>query len=216
MPVSKRAKQVSLTRTVSKGRALKEDFMSRLREAVDEYDSVIVFHYSAFRTVLFKDVRIDWRDSRFFLGKNRLMQVALGRREEEEYMPGMARLTPFIRGDVGLLFTSRSRDDVISYMRDFSAPDFARPGAIAPRDVILPAGDVGKPTSMADLLRKLGLPVDVRDGELVLEEEFQLAEEGEPLSVQATKLLKLFDFKLAEMKLTPLCRWTEDSFEALV
>ena len=32
-----------------------------------------------------KDVRMKWKDSRFFYGKNRVIQLALGRTEAEEY-----------------------------------------------------------------------------------------------------------------------------------
>ena len=36
-----------------------------------------------------KEVRSQWKESRFFYGKNRVMQLALGRTEAEEYKEGL-------------------------------------------------------------------------------------------------------------------------------
>ena len=36
-----------------------------------------------------KDVRALWKDCRFFYGKNRVMQLALGKSEAEEYKDGL-------------------------------------------------------------------------------------------------------------------------------
>ena len=37
------------------------------------------------RNAKLKDLRTEWRESRFFFGKNRVMQLALGRTESDEY-----------------------------------------------------------------------------------------------------------------------------------
>ena len=39
-----------------------------------------------------KEVRSQWKESRFFYGKNRVMQLALGRTEAEEYKEGLHRV----------------------------------------------------------------------------------------------------------------------------
>ena len=36
-----------------------------------------------------KEVRSQWKESRFFYGKNHVMQLALGRSEAEEYKEGL-------------------------------------------------------------------------------------------------------------------------------
>lgn len=49
---------------------------------------------------------------RFFLGKNKVMRVALGRDDEDEYRDGLSQLGQALSGSVGLLFTNRSKEDV--------------------------------------------------------------------------------------------------------
>ena len=39
-----------------------------------------------------KDIRTQWKESRFFFGKNRVMQLALGRTEAEEYKEGLHKI----------------------------------------------------------------------------------------------------------------------------
>ena len=41
------------------------------------------------RNSMLKEVRSQWKESRFFYGKNRVMQLALGRTEAEEYKEGL-------------------------------------------------------------------------------------------------------------------------------
>ena len=45
------------------------------------------------------------------MGSNRLMQVALGKGQEDEQKAGLHQLSERLRGPVGLFFTSLPRDE---------------------------------------------------------------------------------------------------------
>lgn len=49
---------------------------------------------------------------RFFLGKNKVMRVALGRDEDEEYRDNLHKLALYLTGQVGLLFTNQPIEKV--------------------------------------------------------------------------------------------------------
>jgi hypothetical protein len=51
--------------------------------------------------------------SRFFFGKNKVMAIALGRGIEDEYRDNLHRLSRNLRGEKGLLFTNRSKEEVL-------------------------------------------------------------------------------------------------------
>ena len=59
-----------------------------------------------------------WRDCcvpcRFCLGSNKVLRVALGHDDTDEYRPSLARLSDNISGSVGLFFTRLPHDEVIS------------------------------------------------------------------------------------------------------
>lgn len=45
------------------------------------------------RNTLLKELRSEWKqDSRFIFGKNRVMQLAFGRSEDDEMHPGLAKV----------------------------------------------------------------------------------------------------------------------------
>ena len=85
MPKSKRKRKTALTKTQGKGAQLKMDLVEKIRDSVDKYKFLYVFSYENMRTNMFKKVRQELKDSRLFLGKNKVMQIALGRTEEDEY-----------------------------------------------------------------------------------------------------------------------------------
>ena len=83
MPRSKRVKVVSLTKTQPKGAEFKSKIIADVREGLDKYENVFVFRFENMRTVVFKDVRARFEESKICLGKNKLaiderLQTLLG------------------------------------------------------------------------------------------------------------------------------------------
>lgn len=101
MPRSRREQKVSLTKTSKKGRELKQGIVSEVRKCVDDYSSVYVFSFLNMRSKLLKEVRMDFRkDSRFFMGKNKVMVLALGKSEADEYQDSLREVSKMLRGQV--------------------------------------------------------------------------------------------------------------------
>lgn len=59
-----------------------------------------------------KDLRSEWKDSRFFFGKNKVIALAFGKLPETEVTEGLHKLSLELRGQCGLLFTNRSKKEV--------------------------------------------------------------------------------------------------------
>jgi mRNA turnover protein 4 len=217
---------VSLTKVKTNRRALKTELVDTLREAVDKYDFAYVVSFDNMRTQLFKEVRTEWADSRFFLGKNKVMQLSLGAGEEDEYRPGLATLASDLVGNVGLLLTSRPPAEVRKYFDEYEAPDYARAGFVAPETISLSAGAVScasgtfshvhalstgplpeLPHTMAEPLRKLGLPVRLNKGVVELTRDHDLCAAGDTLTPEQARLLKQFGHKTAVFRLHLLSSW---------
>jgi len=62
--------------------------MNDVRDAVQSYRHVIVFTVSNMRNNKFKDLRQALPETRVFMGKNRVMSLALGESEESEVRDG--------------------------------------------------------------------------------------------------------------------------------
>ena len=113
MPRSKRARLVTLSKVSKKGREWKEGVIENVRDAVDKYPTIYVFKYKDMKNNSFKKLRDKLRDtSRFFLGSNKVLQVALGREPSDEVRQNVCQLTKHIKGHVGLLFTEMPIEEV--------------------------------------------------------------------------------------------------------
>lgn len=213
---------VPLTQTAKKTRDHKAGIIQDVRTNIDEQDSVYVFSYENMRSNKFKKIRLDFREpdkegkrSRIFLGKNKLMQIALGKSPEDEYSENLRHVSKLLTGNVGMLFTSKPDDEVQKYFADFAEDDFARAGATAPREVTANNEMLYNfPTSMVEQFRKMGLPIDVNNGKLELmggKEKHTICKKGAELSAEDCKLLTQFGIKLTEFRVNLVCRWNSSS-----
>lgn len=152
----------------------------------------------------------------FFLGKNKVMQVALGRSKEEEYADDLARLSRDVSGSTGLLFTNKERQEVLDYFNTLSVSDYPRSGFVATEQVDVKEGPLPQFIgSMVESLRSLGLPVDLKKGAVVLTRDYTICKKGQTLTPEQAKLLQHFDRKMAEFRLEMLSVWSEGKYERL-
>ncbi len=63
-----------------------------MRDCCDKYSNIFVYEVANMRNSHLKEIRTHWKDSRFFYGKNRVMQIALGQTEAEEYRDGLCHV----------------------------------------------------------------------------------------------------------------------------
>jgi mRNA turnover protein 4 len=175
-----------------------------------------VFAFDNMRTARFKDVRSAWSDSRFFLGKNRVMQKALGESSDDAYRAGLDRLAAELVGNVGLLFTNHTPEEVTTFFEEFAEVDYARSGFIPAASVVVPAGRLeDMPHTMHETLVKLGMPVRLERGVIVLPTDHTIAEAGKPITPEQGRLLKHFGHALAVFKLHLVAHWHDGTTKLL-
>lgn len=216
MPKSKRNRPVTLSKTKKKGREHKENIVSSIREAVEKYDSIYVFNFENMRNLKFKEFREQLKSScRFFLGSNKVMQVALGRSVADELRPGLHKISKFIRGNSGLCFTNLPKEEVQRLFNEYEEYDFARSGTLATEKVELKEGPLDQFTHETEpFLRKQNMPVRLNKGVIELLSDFVVCEEGQPLSPESARILRLLGMKMATFRLYLTCRWSSEEFEA--
>ncbi|KAF7842682.1 mRNA turnover protein 4-like protein [Senna tora] len=218
MPKSKRNKTVTLSKTQKKGRERKEAIVNEVKEAAEKYSSVYVFSFENMRNQKFKEFRDQLKStSRFFLGSNKVMQVALGHSAADEIRPGLYKVSKLLRGNTGILFTNLPKEEVERLFNEFEEYDFARTGGTATEKVELKEGPLEQFThEMEPFLRKQGMPVRLNKGVVELVSDFVVCEEGKPLSPEASRILRLLGMKMATFQLHLMCRWSPDDFELYI
>ena len=220
--------EVALTNTAKKTREHKSNYIDTVREAIDQNDRLYLFSYENMRSNHFKDVRLHFRgnsnamddgesgggEGRLFLGKNKLLQIALGRTSEDEYSENLHQISKKLTGSVGVLCTSQSPKRVEDYFANLAIEDFARAGQVSPRTVILSKEQIEThPVSMVEQFRKLGLPVEVKNGRVAFiggREEWEVCKEGNELNVEQCKILVHMGIKLAVFRIELLSSWEKE------
>ena len=154
------------------------------------------------------------------------MAKALGLSPEDEYQPALGQFSQkWLHGPVGLFLTNETPERVTEYFAQFERDDFARGGVVATETITLPEGgpmsynvmagpmdtdaqdDILVPASMETQLRQLGMPTCLKKGQVHLMREFVVCREGEPLTHEQARMLKLFSKRMAEFKVCPLGYW---------
>lgn len=126
-------------------------------------------------------------DSKFFLGKNKVILVALGRTSEDEYADNTHLIGKYMRGHVCLLATNKTKEQAEAHIKAHSLEDFAVAGVEAQYDVFLEKGIEslgGYAHSLEPYLKKLGLPVKLNFQKLELIADVYVCREGQVLNVE--------------------------------
>lgn len=215
MPKSKRAKVYNLTKTKKKGKTVKNKLVEEIRKAADEYERCFVFSSVNMRNNGLKALRNAWKDSRVFMGKNKVMALALGKSPESEHRDGLCQVAKMITGKCGIVFTN---DSVAKIKKDLASVDeihYARSGFVATEAFGLPEGVIDMPFSMETQLRKNGLHTILKEGKILLGVDTQICNIGDTLTPEQCKLLEMFQVKMAHFRMYPVCVWeaSEGSFE---
>lgn len=211
MPKSKRSKVFHLTKTKKKGKTIKEKLVTEMHDAANIFKHCYVFKCVNMRNNGLKMLRNKWKDSRVFMGKNKVMALALGKSIESEHKDGLHQVAKMVQGPCGVLFTNMDADTVKGHLAEIHEVHFARSGFVATEDFSLPEGVINMPFSMETQLRKYGLSTSLKEGKILLAADTQVCRIGDQLTPEQCKLLELFDVKMAEFRMYAVCHWEADS-----
>ncbi|KIX08687.1 uncharacterized protein Z518_03344 [Rhinocladiella mackenziei CBS 650.93] len=223
MPPSKRNRVVPTSKTRKNRKERVRRLATNVQEAAEQYSYIWVFDVRNMRNNFLKQVRTDFSDSRIMMGKTKVMMVGLGHTEETECAPGVSALGPYLKGQVGLLFTDREPPEIEEYFEGFLNLDFARSGTIATQEIRIPPGELHTmygieggeddplPIQIEPTLRKLGVPTRLVKGRVVLEEHpegsmdeedgYLVCKEGDTLDSRQTSILKILGVRMSEFKI---------------
>ncbi|XP_028137795.1 mRNA turnover protein 4 homolog [Diabrotica virgifera virgifera] len=209
MPKSKRDKKISLTKTDKKGLALKQKIVEDVRESVGKFKSVYVFTYKNMRNETMKAVRQEWKPSKFFFGKNKVISIGLGRTPEEEVEDDLHKLCQVLKGQCGLLFTDCTKKEVKEWFESYFVEEYARSGFKAKTTIKLDAGPLKQFShAIEPYLRQLGMPTKLDKGVVTLIKDFEVCKPGSVLTPEQAKILELLDHRIATFKLILKAKWT--------
>jgi mRNA turnover protein 4 len=115
MAKSKRSRVVPLTKTGKKDNlsSKKVNLVENIQKYLEEYEYCYVFSYKNMTTVPMQELRNYWNTSKFLIGKNKVLQVALGKNEDEEPKLNSSKLYNYLKSNCGLFFSSKDSELIL-------------------------------------------------------------------------------------------------------
>jgi large subunit ribosomal protein LP0 len=107
--------------------------------------------------------------------------------------PEYERLLPFVKGNVGFVFTNEDLKEIRSLILDNRVAAPARPGAVAPLDVYIPAGNTGMEPGKTSFFQALGVPTKIARGTIEITADLKLIEAGSKVGASEATLLNLLN-----------------------
>ncbi|OSD06450.1 60S acidic ribosomal protein P0 [Trametes coccinea BRFM310] len=173
-------------------RAQKELYFQKLKELVAKYPSIFIVNVDNVGSNQMHQIRVALRGKGVVvMGKNTMVRRAL-RSILAEY-PQFERLLPAVKGNVGFVFTSGDLKEVRDIIQANKVAAPARAGALAPKDVTIPAGNTGMEPGKTSFFQALGIPTKIARGTIEIVSDVQVVTAGTRVGPSEATLLNMLN-----------------------
>lgn len=166
----------------------KKDYVAKLTDLLSTYNKILLVGADNVGSSHMQKIRRSIRDSATLLmGKNTMV-----RRVIRNDHPELHSLLPYVKGNVGFVFTNADLSEVRNQLLAQRVAAPAKAGAISPCDVIIPKGDTGLEPTQTAFLQALNIATKINKGQIQIINDKQILAAGEKVgSSEATLLQKL-------------------------
>lgn len=135
-------------------RAKKDLYHAKLCKFLEDFEKAFIVHADNVGSKQFMDVRRGlYPDSVILMGKNTMMKRSIRLYCEQSGNEYWATVIPELVGNVGIVFTRKELNDLKDEIAKYKVGAPARVGAIAPKDVVVPAGSTGMDPSQTSFFQ---------------------------------------------------------------
>jgi len=174
--------------------ATKAGYFDKLKGLLEDYKSIFIVGVDNVSSQQMHEIRISLRGEGIVLmGKNTMVRRALKGFISDGSLPDVDRLLPFVKGNVGFVFTNNDlkaiREKILA--NRVAAP--ARAGAVAPDDVWIPAGNTGMEPGKTSFFQALGVPTKIARGTIEITTDLKIVEGGTKVGPSEATLLNMLN-----------------------
>ncbi|KAK9484645.1 ribosomal protein L10-domain-containing protein [Lipomyces starkeyi] len=173
-------------------REKKSEYFTKLRSLLEEYKSIFIVGVDNVSSQQMHEIRKALRGQGVILmGKNTMVRRAI--RGFLADFPEFERLLPHVRGNVGFVFTNADLKEIreVILANKVAAP--ARAGAVAPKDVWIPAGNTGMEPGKTSFFQALGVPTKIARGTIEITTDVQVVSTGNKVGASEATLLNMLN-----------------------
>jgi len=173
------------------GKAARKDrYWSRLVSLLDEYQKILIVTADNVGSNQMQQIRKAMRGKAVLLmGKNTMIRKAI--RDHLEKSPHLEGLFPFIKGNIGFVFTNGDLSEVRNKLTELKVEAAAKAGSISPVDVIVPAGNTGQEPTKTSFFQALSIPTKINRGTIEIINDIHLLKPGQKVTLSQAALLQM-------------------------
>ncbi|TFG00464.1 MAG: 50S ribosomal protein L10 [Promethearchaeota archaeon] len=190
----------------------KKDEVDYLVRLMEEYNNIIVIKLSNIIDKQVQEMRKILRgDAVLRMSKKSLQERALDKYKKQSGKENLERLKEHIPGQSGLLFTDMDPFELKKLFSENMWMVAAKPGTVAPKDIVVPAGDTGLPTGqvISELNMVLKLPTMLKNDTIHIREDTVTHEKGDTISTKEASILKKLGVEPIESLLEIEVAWSD-------
>ncbi|KIW00973.1 60S acidic ribosomal protein P0 [Verruconis gallopava] len=175
-------------------KATKAAYFDKLKNLLETYKSIFVVTVDNVSSQQMHEIRMSLRGKGVVLmGKNTMVRRAIKTFINDGSLPELERLLPFVKGNVGFVFTNDDLKDIREKILSNRVAAPARAGAIAPADVYVPAGNTGMEPGKTSFFQALGVPTKIARGTIEITTDLKLVEAGNKVGASEATLLNMLN-----------------------
>eukprot|EP00736_Rhodelphis_marinus_P010479 Rmarinus@m.25344 len=189
----------------------KAAYFEKLSSLLDDYDKFFIVGCDNVGSKQVQDIRKALRGrAHLLMGKNTMIRKVLRAKIADK--PELEQILPFIKENIGFVFTSEDLVDIRDVILEYKVGAPARVGAIAPCNVVVAPGPTGMEPQHTSYFQALGIATKINKGQIEIIAEVQLIDEGNKVSASQASLLQKLNMMPFHYGLVPLHVYEEGSF----
>src|SRR3989344_317398 len=173
-------------------RQWKESQLQEIKQLADSYPVIAIADISSFPAALFATIRKK-------LSKKAVIKVSKTRVIKRAFAETKLKdidLNGYMKGSLAVIFTEMNPFEVFAFMKKNKGSIPAKPGMLAPLDLIVPAGDTGLPPGPAlSELKQAGINARIQGSSIFVPEDTIVAKKGTVISKAVASTLQKLDIK---------------------
>jgi len=173
----------------------KQAYFDKLVKLLDTFEQILIVTCDNVGSSHMQHIRKALRSENavLLMGKNTLIRKAM--KGHISKIPSLEFILPHLTGNIGLIFTNGELNSVRKVVDSNKVAAPAKAGAVAPCDVIVPAGNTGLEPTQTSFLQALNIASKISRGQIEIINDVHLIKAGDKVGASEATLLQKLDIK---------------------
>eukprot|EP00619_Florenciella_sp_RCC1007_P012578 CAMPEP_0205918608 /NCGR_PEP_ID=MMETSP1325-20131115/9906_1 /ASSEMBLY_ACC=CAM_ASM_000708 /TAXON_ID=236786 /ORGANISM="Florenciella sp., Strain RCC1007" /LENGTH=304 /DNA_ID=CAMNT_0053286155 /DNA_START=136 /DNA_END=1050 /DNA_ORIENTATION=+ len=172
-------------------------YFGRMEELIQTYSKLFVVSVDNVGSNQMQQIRLALRplDTVILMGKNTMMRKIIKNFGEANPGHPFCNLLPLVKGNIGFVFTNSDLAEVRDVLEANRVPAPARVGALAPVDVVVPAGPTDSGPEKTAFFQTLQIATKIVKGRIEITSDVPLLSKGDKVGASEAQLLQMLDIR---------------------